>query len=162
MKRSLTMLSLVLLAGCGGAPLTGQLVVGNTLRVCRAEDPIPNAVDDERSLCVTASLSALEAGVFTVDATAALTDRSDSSTLTFPPGATNSARLTSALATGSCFAGPSHDPATHTLKGTLRLDSVSASSLDGTVDLTISGTLAGVSCGFSMPQTLSGGFHLTR
>ena len=155
------LLSLVIISACGGTPLTGTSTTTG-LRICRAEDPIPDAVDDERSLCLSVSLAALETGSFTVDATASLADASDATTLVFSPRAANSARLTSAWAGGSCFSIAGHDPATQQLTGTIRVDTVSASSVVGSVDVTISGALAGMSCGFSMPATLKGSFHLAR
>lgn len=160
MNRSGLWLAMVIFGACGPS-LTGR-VSNTSLQICRTEDPIPKGEDDEHSLCLSVNLVALETGSYTLDGTAAWTDAIDMTTLAFTPGTGNSPRLTSALATATCYAPPSKAPASQQLTGTVRIDWVTATGVDGSVNVAVSGALPGPVCGYAAPTSLVGTFHLTR
>jgi hypothetical protein len=164
-KPALAAVVAVTLAGCNptlSSSLSG--VDPELLVICRMEDPIKNAVDDERSLCLTFSLDAARVQASSpgtrlkVAGTAQFEDRGASSAFTFTPEAGSSETIESVTALGSCFTREESGALSQHLTGQLTLERITGSSLAGWVEVTVTGGLAFADCGWGSPAEVKGTF----
>ncbi|MCP3144519.1 hypothetical protein [Pyxidicoccus xibeiensis] len=113
---------------------------------CGTHDPIPNAVDDETSVCINVTLD--EALLGTGPATLTLEGTTTvpvetSGQVAFTPGAGHSPGVVAAWANTGCFGAPPTEPSVQQVKGQLVLEHNSDVWLSGRLKLQLTGTLAG-------------------
>jgi hypothetical protein len=122
------------------------------LVACGTYDPIPTAMDDETSLCLSLELdldrleAAGDGAVLPLDGTGQFSNASSSEGLTFVSEPGHSEAILRAWASMSCFAPPRGGALTQRVRGRLHLTHVRAESLSGRVELSLEGELAGGAC----------------
>ncbi|MFP2933531.1 hypothetical protein ACLESO_51985 [Pyxidicoccus sp. 3LG] len=126
------------------ASLTG--VTPRTLRLCGVNDPIPEAIDDETSVCLLInldeSLLGTGPGTLTLEGTSTVTVE-DSTEPSFAAGPGHSQGVGAVWASTGCFGPPSTESSVQQVNGRLVLEENSATQLKGRLELQVTGKLAG-------------------
>jgi hypothetical protein len=174
-RRAPVLLLLLSLAACDIPPPSGsgtfRALLGDSLRdfehsetkllqttprrlvACGTYDPLPNAIDDETSLCLSLELdlaqleAAGDGAAFAIEGTAHFSNAASPDSMVFAPEPGHSeAAIPRAWVSMSCYAPPRDDTLTQRFQGRLLLTRVTAESLSGRVEVSMEGELAGASC----------------
>jgi hypothetical protein len=140
-----------------------------TLVTCAQDDPIPNAIDDEQSLCLTLQLSPGALDVLRANdrvrfrGEAVFSPDLPQAPPSYTPAAEQSTAATAAWAILSAFCTPRTDGPAQQLDGTLAIARLSAQDFAGRVEMNVDGQLGGSGCQQSAgPAELAFSFDVDR